>query len=73
MRPSHHHPASKLDPAVPEGDNRFAGHADPGLSGKTEMEHTSGQPDTWPQRPDVAVAESNTDGMAPTTVPAPLE
>jgi hypothetical protein len=58
QRPEHHHPAKKLDPAMAKTTETYPGHGDPGLSNKEQMEHTAGQPDKWPQRPDVPVKQN---------------
>lgn len=57
---------AESDPATSErgedvGDDTI-GVSDPGLSNKTEMSRTAGQPDKWPQRPDVPVEKSKTVG-----------
>jgi hypothetical protein len=65
-RPEHHHPGNKLDPAMPGTTETYPGHADPGLSNKTANGRTEGQPDKFPQRPDVPVRKSKSDGPLPT-------
>lgn len=60
MQPKHHHQGNKFDPATGSSDNAetYPGHADPGLDATEQMGHTAGQPDTWPQRPDVSVPKA---------------
>lgn len=68
MKPEHHKTAKGLEPVKGEADTAeaFPGHADPGLSNKSMNGKTDGQPDKWPQRPDVPVRKSGEEGLSPT-------
>lgn len=59
---------AESDPATSEREDvadDTAGVSDPGLSNKTEMSRTAGQPDKWPQRPDVPVEDSDGEELLP--------
>lgn len=59
---------SESDPATNEREDvsdDTAGVSDPSLKSKMAMSRTAGQPDQWPQRPDVSVVKSKTEGGGP--------